>query len=260
MNKIFIKFSWLAFFLLPGLSRAATSASTAEFLKKLNGYYYCLSQEGLQKYHCEVTCSPDASTATGDDAKLWEAAKSLHFTVDDSNTDATSVQGLAAHSTGDADLDARVGKLQQMLLDSLKTFLESWKSFVMEPLNDPADMAKSNLKFKRTETGFDVIQLDPSGDVLTASFDKKGKILEFVVQQGASKTDIQPEFTNSQKGYLMTGMAFKAAGVEQEFKVEYGVVGGYWLPKVLKVQVNLGAAGAGNVELSFNFDNYRVNQ
>lgn len=233
---------------------AATSASTIAFLKKLNGYYYCLSQEGLRNYHCDVVLSAVPSS----DAALWKAVQKARFTVDDSVTDVTSVQGFPAPSTGDAQLDARVTKLQQILLDSLKTFVQSWKSFVMEPLNDPADMEKNDLKFKREESGFKVAQTDSSGTMLVGSFDKKGKLLEFSIQDNGSKTVIDPGFTNTQKGYLLTSMAFKAADTNQEFKVGYGVVDRYWLPKDMAVQVNLPEAG--DVELRFHFSNYRVNQ
>ena len=234
---------------------AATSASTVAFLKKLNSYYYCLSREGLKNYHCDIVLSDIPS---GGDAALWNAEKGTRFTVDDSVTDATSVQGFPAPSTGDAKLDARVTKLQQVLLDSLKTFLQSWKSFAMEPLNDPADMEKNDLKFTKSESGFKVAQTDASGTMLVGAFDKKGKLTEFSIQDSASKTVVDPGFTNTQKGYLLTSMGFKAADTDQTFKVGYGVVDRYWLPKDMSVQVNL--AGAGDVELHFHFSNYRVNQ
>jgi len=246
----------LAFWILAP-AMAATSASTVAFLKKLNSYYYCLSQEGLKNYHCDINLSDAPS---GGDAALWKAVQKAGFTVDDSVTDATSVQGFPAPPTGDAPLDARVAKLQQILLDSLKTFLQSWKSFAMEPLNDPADMEKNDLKFKREESGFKVAQTDSSGTMLVGSFDKKGKLTEFLIQDSSSKTVVDPGFTNTQKGYLLTSLIFKAADTNQEFKVGYGVVDRYWLPKDLSIKVNLGDAGAGDVELHFHFSNYRVNQ
>ena len=238
-------------------AQAATSSSTAEFLKKLNGYYYCLSQEGLKNYHCDVVLS---DVPSGADTVLWGAVQKTRFTVDDSVTDATSVQGIPASPIGNAQLDARVTKLQQVLLDSLKTFIQSWKSFVMEPLNDPADMGKNDLKFKREESGFKVAQTDSSGALLVGSFDKKGKLLEFLIQDGGSKTMVQPGFAETQKGYLLTGLLFRSADADQTFKVEYGVVGGYWLPKDLSLKVNLADWGAGDAELHLHFSNYRVNQ
>ncbi len=258
MKKIILRLSLLSLFFWPGIpSLAATSATTAAFLVKLNGYYYCLAQEGLKNYHCDITLSPDSS---GADTDLWKAAQGLKFTVDDSVTDATSVQGSAAPATGDASLDARVVKLQQILLDALKTFLQSWKSFVMEPLNDPADMEKSDIKFKRTDNGFQVLQTDPVGGNMTGKFDKKGKMLEFLVQEGGSQVLIQPDFKNTPKGYLLSGMRFKAGDVDQEFKVDYGVVDPYWMPQDLTVRVNLEDLGSGDADLHFHFSGYRVNQ
>ncbi|HJT24210.1 MAG TPA: hypothetical protein VJ873_06515, partial [bacterium] len=115
-----------------------------------------------------------------------------------------------------------------------------------------------DLKFKRTDDGFQVTQSDPSGGTFTGFFDKKGKMVEFLMQEGGSPTTVQPGFTNTQKGYLLTGLAVKASGTDQEFKIEYGVVDRYWLPKELGVKINL--AEAGDVELHFHFSNYRVNQ
>ncbi len=253
--KKIVVIAMLAFSVLSP-AMASTSASTIAFLKKLNGYYYCLSQEGLKNYHCDVVLSSVPST----DAALWGAVQKARFTVDDSVTDATSVQGFPAPPTGNAPLDTRVTKLQQILLESLKTFVQSWKSFVMEPLNDPADMEKNDLKFTRDESGFKVAQTDSSGTMLVGSFDKKGKLLEFLIQDNTSKTLVDPGFTNTQKGYLLTSMLFKAADTNQEFKVGYGVVDRYWLPKDMALKVNLAEAGAGEVELRFHFSNYRVNQ
>lgn len=244
---------------MAGPSFAATSSSTVEFLKKLNGYYYCLSREGLKNYHCDVTLSTDAPSG-GADAAFWKVVEGMRFMVDDSTADVTSVQGFPAPGTGDAQLDGRAGKMEQILLETLKTFFQSWKSFVMEPLNDPADMEKNDLKFKKEESGFKVIEIDPSGGMFVGSFDKKGKMVEFLMQDGGSKTLVQPGFTNSQKGYLLTSMLFKGADIDQQFKVGYGVVDRYWLPKDLSIRVNLGDSGAGNVEFDFHFYNYRVNQ
>ncbi len=258
MKNILTRLGLFILSLWPAIpSLAATSATTAAFLVKLNGYYYCLAQEGLKNYHCDVTLSP-LSTRAG--SALRRAARGLRFTVDDSVTDATSVQGSAAPATGNASVDPRVAKLQQTLLDALKTFLQSWKSFAMEPLNDPADMEKSDLKFKRLDDGFQVLQTDPLGGTLTGTFDKKGKMLELLIQEGGPKTLIQPEFMNTQKGYLLTGLRFKAGGVDQSFKVKYGVADRYWLPQDLTARVKLENAGAKNADLHFHFSGYRVNQ
>src|SRR5580693_3369212 len=145
-------------------AQAGTSASTAEFLKKLNGYYYCLSREGVKNYKCDLICSlsPESEKslmAQGIyDEKLWEAVKGFRFSVEDVSGQPISIQGAEPLKTGDSGLDGRIVQLDGNILESVRAFSQFWKAFVVEPLNDPADLEQGNLKFQRLADGFKVTQ------------------------------------------------------------------------------------------------------
>ncbi len=245
--------------------QADTSKSTTEFLKKLNGYYYCLSREGLKSYHCDLSCSltPDSEKSLQSkgiyDEKLWEAAKGFRFSVDDVSGQPISIKGIQPAKTGDPGLDARVVQLDQNVLEAVRAFSQFWKAFVVEPLNDPSDLEQGTLKFQRLAEGFKVSQPDPSGGMVAVTFDKKGKMTEFSMEGNGSKTIVKPDFIYSSKGYLLAGMIFSAADVQQECKLDYGIQGVFWMPKDLTLIVQLpGMPGAG-IELFFNFSGYQVN-
>lgn len=246
--------------------RAETSQSTADFLKKLNGYYYCLSREGLKNYHCDLSCSlsPDAEKSLQSkgiyDEKLWEAVKLFRFSVDDTSGQPISIQAALPPKTGDAELDGRVAKLDENILEAAKAFSQFWKAFVVEQLNDPADLAQGTLKFQRLPDGFKVTQADPSGGTVSVSFDKKGKMLEFSMEGNGPKTTVKPDFVYSSKGYLLQGMVFAGTDADEDCKLAYVTEGTFWMPKNLTLKVQLQGMPGIDIELLFNFLNYRLNQ
>src|SRR5580658_1038070 len=126
--------------LLTGASaHAGTSASTAEFLKKLNGYYYCLSREGVKNYKCDLNCSlsPESEKALMAkgiyDEKLWEAVKGFQFSVEDASGQPISIQGAAPPKTGDAGLDGRIAQLDGNILESVRAFSSFWRALWVGP-------------------------------------------------------------------------------------------------------------------------------
>lgn len=261
MNRILLV---LTFALSTALAAwGAASKSTVDFLQKLNGYYYCLSKEGLKSYHCELSCGLSAASQKELESqglyepKLWGALKSFHLSMDDGAGRPLSIVGTQAPKTGDAALDARVDKLNENILEAARTFSQFWKGFVVEPLNDPNDVNQGNLKFQKETNGFKVIQGDASSG-MTGSFDMKGKLLELSAQGEAGPTTVKPDFIYSQKGYLLRGISLHGPQVEQSCRLAYGVQGRYWLPKALTVRVRLPGLTNADIELDFTFSNYKV--
>jgi hypothetical protein len=252
--------------LTSAFAQAGTSASTVDFLKKLNGYYYCLSREGVKKYKCDLICSlsPESEKslmAQGIyDEKLWEAVKGFRFSVEDVSGQPISIQGAEPLKTGDSGLDGRIVQLDGNILESVRAFSQFWKAFVVEPLNDPADLEQGNLKFQRLADGFKVTQADPSGGMVAVSFDKKGKMVQFTMEENGSKTTVTPDFVYSAKGYLLQGMVFTGADTNEDCQLRYGTQGSFWMPKSLNLSVQLPGMSGAAIGLIFNFDHYQVNQ
>jgi hypothetical protein len=264
MKKILVLIAGV--FLAGGPSQAATGNGTAEFLKKLNGYYYCLSREGLKDFHCDLSCSlsPDSEKKLRAkkiyDKDLWASLGQLRFSVDGASGQPASIQSQEPPSTGSKELDDRVAKLNGEILEILKAFFSSWQAFGVESLNDPADIDRGNLKYQKDADGFKIIQNDPNGGVITGSFDKKGKLLQLTAGGADSATTVQTDFTYTAKGYLLKGLAITAPGVDQNCRVTYGLVGSFWMPKGLGVGVRLPEAQTADIGLIFNFSNYQVNR
>ncbi len=256
----------MALLFLSGTSaQADTSKSTVTFLKKLNGYYYCLSREGLKSYHCDLSCSLSKASEQSlrsagiYDEKLWEAVKSFRFSIDDASGQPISIQGAQAPKTGDVELDGRIAKLDENILEAVKAFSQFWKAFVVEPLNDPADLEQGNLKFQRLSEGFRVTQADLSGGTVSVSFDKKGKMVEFSMEGNGPKTIVKPDFEYSSRGYVLDGMVFTGTDISQDCKLEYDRQDVFWMPKSLTLRIQLPGTPGADIELQFGFDNYRIN-
>ncbi len=262
---LFAVFGFAIWLSAPFLLRAETSKSTADFLKKLNGYYYCLSREGVKNYHCELSCSLSGDVKKNlqsmgiYDEKLWEAVKGFRFSVNDTIGQPISIVAAQPAPTGDAQLDGRVVKLDENILEVVKAFSQFWKAFVVEPLNDPSDLEQGNLKFQRLSDGFQVSQADPSGGNVAVTFDKKGKMLLFSMEGNGPKTLVKPDFVYSSRGYVLQSMVFTGSDASQECTIQYGMENGLWMPKNLTFQVQLPGIPGTNIELLFNFINYRIN-
>jgi hypothetical protein len=245
---------------------ADTSQSTADFLKKLNGYYYCLSRAGLKNYHCDLSCSlsPDSEkslrAAGVYNEKLWEALKSFRFSIDDTSGQPISIQGAQPPQTGNVALDSRIAKLDENILEAVKAFSQFWKAFVVEPLNDPADLEQGNLKFQRLSDGFQVTQADPAAGTVAVIFDKKGKMLEFSMEGNGPKTIVKPDFVYAARGYVLQGLSFTGSDASQDCKLEYGLESGFWMPKNLTLRVQLQEMPSADIELLFDFYNYQINK
>jgi hypothetical protein len=252
--------------LWPGArSWAAASPAVANFLGKLNGYYYCLSQQGLRNYHGELACSlsPDSEKSLqakgAYDAKLWGAVKNFRFSVDDQAGGSISVQGVASAPTGNSKLDAKVGKLNDDLLEDLKAFFQFWKASTVEPLNAPSDMAQNDFKFTKDAKGFYVLETVPGGVTVNASFDPKGKMNGFSMDDNGGKTSYNPDFLYTKKGYLLMGFSLDSAGSMGDYRLKYGVVDRFWMPAAMTLKTKLPGT-THSVSVLFNFSNFKVNQ
>src|ERR1035438_2075601 len=158
-----------AFLIFAGLFLAvspagATGKETAQFLKKLNGYYYCLSRDGLQNYSFEMDCALEEKSkkellARGAfDKKLWAAVQGLHLRLEDGVDRPLEVEGSGVLKTGKPALDARIEKLDEDILQALKAFFQFWKGITLEPLNDPRDIDQGTLKYQKGAQGFKILQ------------------------------------------------------------------------------------------------------
>jgi len=251
---------------LPLGSFASTSKATANFLTQLNGYYYNLSREGLKKYHLEMT--PSLSPATIEklksgrayDAALWNGVKNYRLVVDDAAGQALNLNGIPGPKTGDPAVEARVALLENALLDSVKAFFQFWKGVTLEPLNDPRDIEQGDLKFIKEANGFKVTQSDPAGGGITGEFDMKGKMILLTTDMNGGKTQAQPLFVYSQKGYLLQGVVFTGPGVSQGCKIEYGLVDKYWMPKILTLGIQVPGVSMDAIEIRLDLEKVRANQ
>ncbi len=244
---------------------AAASPAVTAFLGKLNGYYYCLSQQGLRNYHGELACSlsPDSVKSLkakgAYDAKLWGAVKNFRFSVDDQAGGSISVQGVASSPTGNSKLDAKIGKLNDNLLGALKAFFQFWKASTVEPLNAPSDMAQNDFKFTKDANGFYVLETVPGGVKVNASFDPKGKMNGFSIDDNGNKSSYTPDFLYSKKGYLLMGFLLDSAGSKGDYRLKYGVVDRFWMPTTMTLKMKLPGT-THSVAVLFDFSNYKVNQ
>ncbi|HVZ81478.1 MAG TPA: hypothetical protein VHE12_11885 [bacterium] len=258
------KHYFLFFALLAAPLWAAPNSATVDFLQKLNGYYYCLSREGLKDYRCSLTCSltPESEKALKAqgilEPRVWGAMRDFHFRVMDAAGSPISIEGSPAAKTGDPSLDGQVEKLEQAILESLRGFFQSWKGLVVEVLNEPADIAQGKIRFHREANGFKVLQGDPATGEVEGTFDMKGKLLEMSLPGEDGEVSLKPRFTYTKKGYLFQGLTMTTPQVQQAFALAYGVQGRYWLPRAMTARLRLKGLANTDIELIFGFTDYRV--
>jgi hypothetical protein len=243
---------------------AEPSQATVSFLQNLNGYYYCLSKEGLKNYQCSLTCALSKESLKSLQAqgvlepRVWGSLKDFHFRVADAVGRPISIEGTPAPKTGDLSVDSQVEKLEEAILESLRGFFQVWKGLMVETLNDPNDIAQGKIRFQREANGFKVLQGDPASGEVEGSFDMKGKLLEMSLPGDSGEVSIKPSFIYTKKGYLLQGLTMTTPQTQQAFALTYGVQSRFWMPGAMSLRLRLQGLTNTDIELVFGFVNYKV--
>jgi hypothetical protein len=247
---------------------AATDAKTAQFLRKLNLYYYCLDREGLKSFRCDLQLAlPEGfqerikdslrrNNFFQGDQVLRELGK-LHYVLTVSRAKA-EVALVEPAPTGDEKVDDLVMKQGRAFGAMAQNLIQSWVEMTVEPFSSEKDLAENDFKVRHGADGFDVDEATEKG-TSTSHFDRQARM---VALSGASKDQsvaLQTSFTRAPEGYLLQALDGKIDDNRFHWSIVYGTVGPYWLPQKWEFDMMVPGVLAEEDQFTLAFSGYRIN-
>jgi|GEM_PF-2827855 len=262
-----IGFFLSAAILMASSASAETNPQTAQFLRKLNLYYYCPSREGLKGLTCDLTVHASAIykkslNDLGCPEKITAAldGQKLTFTL---TSDGKGKLALVDPTpSGDAAYDSN---LKEQLTNIVKNFdpvLQTWTDDVFKPGFDEETLTKADCSVVNKAHGFIVEQMDGDGSGLKVTFDEKAKRVQAIGVTKAGKVLVTMKlyYSNTPKGYQLDG--YWASVPKMNFietdHFEYQPVGNFTLPKAATKEFQFGEMFEKGSTVTLDFSNYQL--
>jgi hypothetical protein len=244
-------------FLTAASAQTADQASKKEVINQAHGAYYSLKAKGLAEFQCNL--SPNwgallADTRKTDPAGADRAISTLNqlkFTV----SLGTSGSAKVTHTTVAAQNDEMAKGLNQIyggMEQMLTGFFDTWSPFMV---TNPFPDAASDYQLVAQGDQWQLSYKEGNADVVT-TMGKDFAIRQLKVTTPDFNSTIQPQFTNSAQGFLLTGYQADYFGktpsetTHLKVSIAYQEVNGVQLPQNL----NLGGTYGGSafqVEVAF---------
>lgn len=234
-------------FFLPAGTAAA--ADKKEVVKQARRAYYSLQAQGLAEFQCNL--APDWETLLQDVRKADPARadqaittlKQLQFTVSLGRTGSAKV----THTTVAAANDQMAQGLDQIYtgMEQMVTgFFQTWSPFM---LSSPLPEAEGNFQIAEQGGQWNLTYKDGTADVVT-TMGKDFAIQELKVITEEFTSTIQPGFTSTPKGFLLTGYQADYHGkspsdtTQLKVGIAYQEVNGLQLPRKLELSGSYGGS------------------
>lgn len=244
----------------PVASASAQTTSDDQVVEQARKSYYSLSAAGLKGFRCDVRLDWDAalrSMKTEDAAReqLLPLLRQLHFEIAIKPGGAPEISrhfdGTPPDEQAAQRIRATTGHVEQMLGE----FLQEWSMFAFGP---PLPSTRQNYRLDRA--GDDIHITIRSDPVVFETFNKDYALSEVSFADQHSTATMRPQFSRGDEGYVPTVLdsSIKAAGADEiknHIEIAYQTTEGFDLPRTVTVQ---NYQPAGNVQVQFNFDNYRI--
>src|ERR1017187_3235782 len=161
---------------------AQTDAQTAEYIQRLNKYYYCLSREGLKSFQCDATATFSGQLPPGfrNDWKDFDWQKSQTRYVF-SYLGGEVLPILASASDG-GDPQATPAKLRNTV-NLVNLLLLSWGAFETMPFYDPNNKSHVITIDLGPNSSFSLVSRS-KGSTITVDYDNQALAKRLVVQKG----------------------------------------------------------------------------
>jgi hypothetical protein len=257
-------------FVLVSLWAASSYGNSADtkdlpFLKKLSKSFFCLSAQGLKSFRCDVKVdSPDwlrkKTLAEKHIEGFLYAITEIKVVVHDKADGEVKVDLTPAPSTGRTDWDELLEQQNKNIPIILKGALKVWNVFNVAPYNSEEDFATCGYKVNRLKNGFEVIQKDDQGNILTSRFDKTLKLVYFSTKDPEGIIAIiRPHFKDSPQGNVLTDFTLQNDGMTSKGEFKYSKRGKYLLPEFLEMTTLGEDEKEKTGGVMFTFTNYRIN-
>jgi hypothetical protein len=263
MRKIFLV--WILA-VMPVVAGAQTDSKTAQFLKKLNLYYYCPSREGLKGFTCDITVTTSAVYKQnlldmGADQKLVDAldGQKLTLTVTADGKDTIGVS--TPTPSGDSHFDAQVMEQGNNFKKNLQSVVDTWVGNVYMPYFDERSFSNS-YTVTNGPNGFTVEEKNlKDGSVVDIEFDSNAKLNKCSVSKnGVSLLVMNDIYSNQAKGYQLDAYSGDAPNfnLKEADSFTYGNVAGFTLPLKIVKQAEMPPMFKKGTALTYEFSHYRL--
>ena len=247
---------WLLF--LSAATACAADKDRKDVIKRARDAYYSLKSNGLVEFHCDL--SPDWQALLEDTRKTDAAAadraiqtlKQLRFTVSLGTSGSAKVTHTTITPINDEmakGLNQIYGGMEQMV----SGFFDTWSPFM---ITSPFPEPDGEYELEERPGQWNLSYKDGSANVATA-IGKDLAIRELKVTTTEFNSTIQPRFSGSPRGFLLTGYQAeyygKSPGQTTKLRVDilYQEVNGLQLPRKLSLGGSYGAVPF-QVEVTFS--------
>jgi hypothetical protein len=243
------------FFLAAG---TAGAADKKEVVKQARGAYYSLHSRGLVEFQCNLTPNWEAllqDTRKTDPARADQAIttlKQLQFTVSLGRTGSAKVTHTTVTAANDQlaqGFNQIYGGMEQMV----SGFFDTWTPFM---ITHPFPEADSDYELADQGEQWALSYKEGTADVVT-TMAKNFAIRELKVSTPEFNSVLQPQFTPSAQGFLLTGYVADYHGkspsdtTQLKVGIAYQEVNGLQLPKKLDLSGSYGGSRF-QIEVTFS--------
>ena len=228
---------------------AADKADKKEVVKQARQSYYSLRGQGLSQFQCSA--EPDwamllAEQQKTDPASFERAVKKLkeiHFVV--ALRPDGSVNVTHNDVTGDNDeMKKGLAQIYSGMEQMVSGFFATWSPFM---LTNPFPEVESDYQLEDQGAQYRLAYKDGTADVVT-TMGKDFNISEVNVVTKEFKSRMQPQFSKSSAGFLLSGYQAEYTGsqpgdaTQLQVRVEYQSVNGLQLPQKLNLAGSYGGS------------------
>jgi hypothetical protein len=261
----------ISFFFLSYLAsiplQAQTDPQTAQFLRKLNLYYYCPSREGLKGFSCVLTLSvseiyKQSLENLGNSKNLMDALDGQKFNLTITTDGKRVFTPIEPLPSGDLNFDSQLKKQLNDIVNDFNPVFDTWTADVFKPGFDEATLTHQICTLKKIEGGFVVDQKANDGSDLEMFFDTKGKQGRAlgISNNGTTLLEMFFGYSSGPRGYQLDfyqGIMKKMILYEAEH-LTYEPVGKYILPKTITKEIMFGNMFEKGSALTIDFSNYQL--
>lgn len=264
-RKVFsLTFLALVLFLFPRSLYPATDAKTADFLRKLNKYYYCVSREGLSGFICEGTLTVSSVYKRnlidlGVEPKVIAALDGQKIKLFISHGEKPHLEWVVPIESFPSAFKKELESQVQNAIKYLQEPINSWYGGVFEPAYTEDDMRSRVCSVSTTQKGFVVVQKAEDGSEVKMFYDQKAKQYEVKASKnGKELISAEAEFISGPSGFYLSVLNFKVSVMDllEKDHFTYQNVGKFFLLKSLVKEIQFGKVLRKGSSLTLQFDDY----
>jgi len=227
----------------PAVLRPAVSPEVADFIDKVNRYYYSYAREGMHGMDCDITVSAQTTPSGPNNSEISILVQfPEHYHFDDMSKPILSP--ISEGSGSSQKTQAAVGNL-------CGTILDIWADLVRGQLVNPDNKdytVSRNLDGFQIESIFGKLKVEMDLDHHDILKELKSS------EPGGAGGDLFPSYEMSSKGPVLAGFSMAGGGMRSNCVINSSWIDGYLVPNSMAIDCQ---PPKGHIKLNLAFSNYR---